>query len=740
MARALSFESIALASARRPWRVVGAWMVGLAVAMALIATLLADGLTTEFTFTNSPDSKRADELLETRLRGPRMAREIVIVRSDTLTVQDEGFHVRVESLYAELAELGPEVVAGGTHYYQALDSSLASADGHTTLIPIVMADDFDAATDNIHQVFEITRRASVDDAFRVVVAGEASIAAEMNEVAADDLTRAEFTGVPVAFAILIVVFGTLVAALLPMTLTVFTIVFALGVTALIGQTFQLSFFVTNMITMIGLAVGIDYSLFIVSRFREERARGLEKLDAIGRAGSTATRAVFFSGVTVVVALFGMLIIPTVIFQSLGLGAILAVVAAVAASLTLSPAILSLVGDRVNRLRVPLIGRRGGTRTAEANGGFWDWVTRSVMRRPVVSLVIAAGILGAAAIPVADMKTGFNDVSSFPDGFETKEAFLLLEKEFSFGLVSPLEIVIDGDIGSSAVRDGIDRLREAVLRDEAFVGEPTLEANAAGDLALLSAPLAGQSSGDVAVGAVKRLRGEHIPTAFAGVPATVLVTGAPAFNQDFFELTDRFTPIVFAVVLGLSFVLLTIVFRSIVVPIKAILMNLLSVGAAYGLMVLVFQKGVGAGLLGYQQSGAIDAWIPLFLFTVLFGLSMDYHVFLLSRIRERYDQTGDNSEAVAYGLRSTAGLITGAALIMVAVFGAFSSGNLVMFQQVGFGLAVAILLDATIIRSVLVPATMRLLGNANWYMPPVLRWLPDLRVEREASAPAEASGE
>ena len=536
------------------------------------------------------------------------------------------------------------------------------------------------------------------------------------------------------------VFGTLVAALLPMTLTVFTIVFALGVTALIGQTFQLSFFVTNMITMIGLAVGIDYSLFIVSRFREERARGLEKLDAIGRAGSTATRAVFFSGVTVVVALFGMLIIPTVIFQSLGLGAILAVVAAVAASLTLSPAILSLVGDRVNRLRVPLIGRRGGTRTAEANGGFWDWVTRSVMRRPVVSLVIAAGILGAAAIPVADMKTGFNDVSSFPDGFETKEAFLLLEKEFSFGLVSPLEIVIDGDIGSSAVRDGIDRLREAVLRDEAFVGEPTLEANAAGDLALLSAPLTGPSSGDVAVGAVKRLRGEHIPTAFAGVPATVLVTGAPAFNQDFFELTDRFTPIVFAVVLGLSFVLLTIVFRSIVVPIKAILMNLLSVGAAYGLMVLVFQKGVGAGLLGYQQSGAIDAWIPLFLFTVLFGLSMDYHVFLLSRIRERYDQTGDNSEAVAYGLRSTAGLITGAALIMVAVFGAFSSGNLVMFQQVGFGLAVAILLDATIIRSVLVPATMRLLGNANWYMPPVLRWLPDLRVEREASAPAEASGE
>ena len=740
MARALSFESIARASARRPWRVVGAWVVGLAVAVALISTLLAEGLTTEFAFTGNPDSKRADELLETRLRGPRKAREIVIVRSDALTVRDREFQERVESLYGELVGLGPEVVAGGTHYYQELDPSLASADGHTTLLPIVMARSYDDATDNIHRVLDITRRASDEGAFRVLVAGEASIAAETNEVAEDDLARAEFAGGLVAFAILIVVFGTLVAALLPMALTVFTIAFALGVTALIGQAFQLSFFVQNMITMIGLAVGIDYSLFIVSRFREERARGLEKLDAIGRAGSTATRAVFFSGVTVVVALFGMLIIPTVIFQSLGLGAILAVIAAVAASLTLLPAILSLVGDGVNRLRVPLIGRRSGAPGAQGNGGFWDWASRGVMRRPVISLVIATGILVAAAIPFADMETGFNDVSSFPDGFETKEAFLLLEREFSFGLVSPLEIVIDGDISSPAVREGIDRLREAVRTDGAFLGEPTLQANAAGDLGVLSVPVAGQSSGDVAVGAVKRLRGEYIPAAFAGAPATVLVTGAPAFNQDFFELTDRFTPIVFVVVLGLSFALLTVVFRSIVVPIKAILMNLLSVGAAYGLMVLVFQKGVGADLLGYQQSGTIDAWIPLFLFTVLFGLSMDYHVFLLSRIRERYDQTGDNAGAVAYGLRSTAGLITGAAMIMVAVFGAFSSGNLVMFQQVGFGLAVAIFLDATIIRSVLVPATMRLLGNVNWYLPPALRWLPDVRVEREAPAPAEATGE
>ena len=253
---------------------------------------------------------------------------------------------------------------------------------------------------------------------------------------------------------------------------------------------------------------------------------------------------------------------------------------------------------------------------------------------------------------------------------------------------------------------------------------------------MSVPVRGSPTGDQAVESIKRLRREHIPQAFGQSRDDVLVTGVTAFNVDFFDLTDTFMPIVFAVVLGTSFVLLTVVFRSIVVPIKAIIMNLLSVGAAYGLLVLVTQKGIGAGLLGFQKSEVIDAWIPLFLFSVLFGLSMDYHVFLLSRIRERYDQTLDNTGSVAYGLRSTAGLITGAAIIMVAVFGGFASGDLVMFQQVGFGLAVAVFLDATIVRSVLVPASMRLLGARNWYLPSVLSWLPDVRVE--VAEPSEAA--
>ena len=323
-----------------------------------------------------------------------------------------------------------------------------------------------------------------------------------------------------------------------------------------------------------------------------------------------------------------------------------------------------------------------------------------------------------------------------EGTQTREAFELLEEKFSFGVSFPTEIVIDGDVNSQPVQAGIQRLRDTIATDPDFFGQPSLVANDTGDLALLTTAVAGETGSDQALGAVRRLRDKYIPEAFAGVQADVLVTGTQGFIVDAFDAIDRFTPIVIALVLGLSFILLTVVFRSIVVPAKAIIMNLLSVGAAYGLLVLVFQKGVGADLLGFQQTDVIDIWIPLFLFSVLFGLSMDYHVFLLTRVRERYDQTKDNAEAVAYGLRATAGLITGAALIMVAVFSGFASGEAVANQQMGFGLAVAIFLDATIVRTILVPASMRLLGDWNWYLPNFLRWLPDLRVE--AAEPAEAT--
>lgn len=325
----------------------------------------------------------------------------------------------------------------------------------------------------------------------------------------------------------------------------------------------------------------------------------------------------------------------------------------------------------------------------------------------------------------------------PDSLRSKEAFIVLQEEFGFGQDAPAVVIIDGQTDLESVKAAIERLEAAMASDPAFVTSE-LEVIPEANLAILSARLAGDPASKRAMDAIKRLRSDYIPKAFDDVPARALVTGETAEFVDSAEIVATYTPIVFALVLGLSFVFLAVAFRSIVIPVKAILMNLLSVGATYGLLVLVFQKGVGADLLGFQQVDVIETGIPLFLFAILFGLSMDYHVFLLSRIRERFDETGDNAEAVAFGLRSTGPLITGAALIMVAVFGGFALGDLVGMQQFGFGLAVAIFLDATIVRIILVPASMRLLGDWNWYLPNWLEWMPNVRVEgptEKADVPA-----
>ncbi len=523
---------------------------------------------------------------------------------------------------------------------------------------------------------------------------------------------------------------------MPILLAVFAIILAIALTAIFGQAFQFSFFVTNMITMMGLAVGIDYSLFYVSRYREERARGLDMNEALSVAGGTAGRAVLFSGLTVVIALLGLLLIPHTIFRSLAAGAIFVVLASVFASLTLLPALVSVLGDKLNAGYIPFIKRAQQATHEQSTGGFWDRVAHGVMARPVVSVVLAAGLLILAAIPYFDITLGQSGVSSMPDSFTSKQGFEALQADFGGGSVSLVEIAIDGDANSPEVLAAVDDLKAAAA-DEPVLGLATYEAGAAGDVGVLSFQLAADPFSPESVDTVERLRQELIPAAFGGVDAAVFVTGDAAINVDQIALTEKYTPYLFVFVLGLSFILLMIVFRSIVVPAKAIVMNLLSVGAAYGLIVLVFQKGVSFGV--FQQVDAIEAWLPLFLFAVLFGLSMDYHVFLLSRIRERYDQTGNNTESVAFGVRSTGRLITGAALIMVVVFGAFAAGNLVAMQQMGFGLAVAVFIDATVIRSVLVPASMKLLGNANWYLPPMLQWLPRIGIEGAPEPLPEAAG-
>jgi len=397
-------------------------------------------------------------------------------------------------------------------------------------------------------------------------------------------------------------------------------------------------------------------------------------------------------------------------------------------------VLVLLGHRVNWLKIPFISNKLTAAGAEPTGkGFWGWITRLVMGQPIISLVVVGGLLVAVAVPVIDLKTGFNGVDAFPDSLQTKQGFFLLDEEFSFGVAAPTEIVVDADVDSKVVLDAVAALIVLLADDPDFVGDPNWVTNPQGDLGLLSASVAGETSSERAVNAVKRLRDVYVPRAFAGTGADVTITGFTAFNITFFEIVNDYMPIVFVFVLGLSFLLLMVAFRSLVIPAKAIIMNLLSVGAAYGLLVLVFQKGIGADLGLFEESPIIDAWIPLFMFSVLFGLSMDYHVFLISRIRERFDETGDNDDAVEYGLRSTAGLITGAALIMVAVFSGFASGKAISNQQVGFGLAAAVFIDATLIRTILVPASMKLLGEWNWYLPKWLEWLPDIRIETEEAA-------
>ena len=749
-------DTLARICARRPWLTIALWGLLGIVGLVLINQLLGSATTTELSLTTEVEATRAANLLE-RLRGPEPVTEVVVVQSESLTVDDPAFREKVESVFAEVSALGPEVISRGRHYYQGNDESLVSADRRTAIIPFVLTGNLEEATDSVVEVVHVVEDANTGDGFRVLTAGTASIAHESNELAQEDLEQGERFGIPIALLVLLVLFGAAVAALVPLALAGAAIVVSLGLTALIGQALDLIFFIELMIIMIGLAVGIDYSLIIISRFREEMDRGKDKVEATIRAGATAGRTVLFSGLTVVVALCGMLIVPASFFQSIGLGAIIVVLVALAATLTLLPAVLAILGSNVNRLSLPFLRRAAATDDEEPARGFWEMVTRVVVRFPIISVVAIGAPMLAAAYFYFEIDTGLNGVDVFPEGAQTRDAFFVLEEEFSFGLVTPAEIVIDGAINSPAVKEAIGNLEEAIANDARFtvlraeqllspdelaglraVGFQLLPSglvvNPAGDLALLSVALPGEPSARPAVEALEDIRETLVPAAFAGAPAEVSVGGRSALTADIFGVVDTFTPIVFAFVLGVSFLILMLVFRSIVIPIKAIVMNLLSVGAAYGLLVLVFQKS--GGILGFQHAESIDAWIPLFLFSILFGLSMDYHVFLLSRIRERYDETGDNAGAVAYGLRSTAGLITGAALIMVVVFGAFASGKTIINQQVGFGLAVAILLDATLVRSVLVPASMELLGGRNWYLPSWLNWLPDLRIEAEEPPLAE----
>jgi putative drug exporter of the RND superfamily len=713
-------ERLARASSRRPWLVVSLWLLVILTAFVLIAMFLAfEG---EAEITRTTESKQAERILDEGF--PQQAAtgqaisEVVVMRAESGDLRTEATRERVAALADELRGAGAERVVTYDE-----ERRLLSQDGDSTVLLLALGRD---GEDDVEDVVDVVERLDEEPAYRAAVTGERTADADEEAASLEDLKKGElFFGAPLALIVLLLVFGAVVAGLVPLVLAIASIVVALALVALVAQAYDLSVFTQNMLIGMGLALGIDYSLFTLSRYREERLQGREKQDAIATAGSTAGRAVLFSGIAFVLAMLGLLLVPSTIFRSLAAGAILVGIVSVIAALTLLPAVLALLGDRVNALRIPFFGR--AAEQAGHEGRFWGAIASRVMRRPLVSLVLASGLLLALAAPVLALDTGTSGATTLPDRFESKQGYLLLREEFPRESTEPVEIAVAGDLDTPAVTGALARLEQELDRRPLF-GEPTVEANEAGTVARVTVPIAGNPDGEAAIEAVRDLRSDAVPRAFAGVEAEVYVGGDTAEELDYHDTVNFWLPLVLVFVLGLSFLLLTLAFRSIVVPATAIGMNLLSVGAAYGLLVLVFQEGIGNELLGLREAETIDAWVPLFLFAVLFGLSMDYQVFLLSRIRERYNQTGDTNAAVAFGVGSTARIITGAALIIVAVFWGFAMGDTIAFQQMGFGIAVALLIDATIVRSVLVPATMKLLGMRNWYLPTWLTWLPDVRVE------------
>ena len=565
--------------------------------------------------------------------------------------------------------------------------------------------------------------------------GGPSTSRAFDAVVAEDFNKILIIALVGGLIIMLLAFGTVVAALIPLALALASIFATIGAAVLVSRVQDLNFYYYEMVLLMGLAVGIDYSLFIVNRFREERAAGRSKMDAIRVASSTTGRAIFYAGITVVVSLAGLLLIGDPLFTGLGLGAIIVVLFTIVASLTLLPALLSLLGDRVNWLRIPGLGR------PTRGGGIWGTITDAVLARPAVFATVTLLGLIALSVPVLSLQIGstpFNS-STVPDGFAGKRGMELLEEHFTLAETSPLYVVVNpgegGNVTAPEIQDAVAKLIEAVGQDDAYVPPFETQVSPTANLLLIRVPAVAPDDPERSEDAIRRLRTDFALKAFQGTGVEVLVTGGASYTVDAGDNVKSKTLIIFAFVLGLSFLLLLVMFRSIVVPVKALVLNLLSVGAAYGVLVLVFQEGIGEGLLDFEATGIIELWMPLFLFAVVFGLSMDYHMLLLSRVKEAYDRGHSNEESVSLGIKATAVLITSGALVMVLVFGAFAISKFIFFKQIGVGLGVAILIDATIIRVVLLPASMKLLGNWNWYLPSWLEWLP--RISPEGAREAEA---
>jgi uncharacterized membrane protein YdfJ with MMPL/SSD domain len=679
------------------------------------------------------ESRAANQILAQQFPRER-AGEVVLIQSRApLAGADYG--AVVTGLMARLAKV--RAVTDIKSPLTASNGGLVSKDGRSALLTFQITGDPDTAKDRVAPALAVTAAVqSAHPQFTIGEFGDASANDAVTKRINADFRQAEITSLPVTLIILVVAFGALVAAGIPLLLGITAVAATLGLTGLFSHVMRVDPAIDSVILLIGLAVGVDYSLFYLRREREERTRGLTPADALHTAAATSGRAVLVSGLTVMIAMSGMFLMGSATFSSFAVGTVLVVAISIVGSLTVLPAVLSKLGDKVDKGRVPLLQR---LRSNDGQSRFWAAIVGAVLRRPVISGGLAAAVLIALAIPAFGLHTVDSGVQGLPRDLPVMQVYARVEKAFPGGPLPAVVVITAPDVTAQSVAAGIRSLKRAALASGRMHQPITIDISASRQAARVQIPLAGGGTDATSNHALDTLRHRVIPGTIGRVPGVqVKTTGLTALSRDFNDSMKSHAPIVFAFVLGLAFILLLLTFRSIVIPLTAIVLNLLSVGAAYGVLVLIFQQGHLQSLLGFHSIGGVTSWLPLFLFVILFGLSMDYHVLILSRVRESYDNGMSTEQAVSHGIRATAGVVTSAAIVMVAVFAIFATLGMIDFKMMGVGLAAAVLLDATIVRAVLLPATMKLLGDANWYLPGWLEWLPRVGPRKPPRTPSHSA--
>jgi uncharacterized membrane protein YdfJ with MMPL/SSD domain len=660
--------------------------------------------------------------------------EQVLIQSKQLTTADARFEAAVTNVTERLEDT--KGVANIVGPYDGGDTAQISADGHSALVTFELPGDPDATEKSVvRSLAAVAAAQKAHPELRIEESGDASITKAQTDKGNEELGKSALLSLSITLIILLFAFGALVAAGIPVLLALTSVGATLGLLGPVSQLAPVDDSVAHVVLLVGMAVGVDYSLFYLKRAREERAAGRSNAAAIDAAAATSGRAIVISGLTVMVAMAGMYLGGISNFASFATGTIMVVAVAVIGSLTVLPAVLSKLGDRVDRGRAPLVGR---IKSRVGGAGLWSRVLDQVLRRPLVSALVAAAALVALALPALGMQTTLGGTEDASRELKVMQTYDRIQAAFPSEGSAEIVVVKADDVTSPAVVSAIESLESRVQRHrDLFEGGATLEVSSDRTVATVALPTTGTGTDDLSNRAVDALRHEIVPATIGSVEGVeAYTTGEAAATGDFNDAMIGNLPYVFAFVLSAAFLLLLVTFRSLVIPLKAIVLNLLSVGSAYGLLVLVFQNDWAESLLGFEGNGAIAAWLPLFLFVILFGLSMDYHVFILTRVREAFDRGMRSEDAVAQGIKSTAGVVTSAAIVMVAVFSMFALSSELQMKQMGVGLAAAVLIDATIIRGVLLPATMKLLGDWNWWLPKSLGWLPTIRHESQLQ-PARA---